>query len=389
MVLSVKIAAGNNYQVMGKYLSKLRLSLSLAETEYFPFDELPDDCKLYIFAFLDVADRVSSAQVCKNWNQLIKRPILWTNVDVTTAVRQPRRSIISRCPSKRESNYLQRVDNYLHFVVDIETMVRRLVFVGDLADAEYSKIFGSFLQNSKCLAELQEVNIDWTKSNVLISAAKDLSLPVDDNHHRRKRLFVRFLEKLVSTAPNITTLTLPFDWSPVAVEALIKLQKLESVVLSRYSDLQGPGASTFDRLISGLPQLRSLSVELWTAFSSGGLTYFPLRSESLEYLDLSQCRGISVSEVCLPRIHVLRLSRHPWSGPLTTPLNISAVPNAPIQCLYHMLCDGAPALKQLNDVVLRPSWRSKPYEELDCVLKSICSCDVHGGSTAISDAFCM
>lgn len=345
---------------------------------------------MHVFSYLDVADRVSVSMVCKEWNQLVRSPKLWANVDVRQAVKESQRKQ-SRNISVRESEHRARTMKYLSYVCNINPFIHRLVLVGDIADAEFNERIQLFTKGSK-LMELNEVTIDWTrstKSEDQMMLLPEAFVPVDENHRRRQRLFVRFFEHLARAAPNLKSLTLPFDWSPKSVDAIIALPKLECVTLSRYSDLQTLDVVTMDRLISSMPELRNLTVEVWTPCASGGLTYFRIRSDSLEIVDLSQCRGLAVGEVRLPQVRELHISRRPWSGPLVVLTNISTSTAPPPPCLYRLLTRGAPSLVQLNEHVLRPDWRSETYSELEDILKFICPCELHCACTSLTEDVCM
>lgn len=370
---------------MGKYLSKLRRSLS---AERFPFEALPEVCKMHVFSYLNVADRVSVSMVCKEWNQLIKSAALWVNIDVTEAVRESHRRQ-NQTFLIRESEHRVRTIKFLSYISTIRPSIRRLVLVGDIADRDFNEKIQTFARRSKLL-ELQEVVIDWTRSTKAFELqTSDSLVSMDDNHRRRQRLFVRFFELLARSAPNLKSIDLPFDWSVNSVDAIIGLSKLESVTFRRYSDLQTLDAATLDRMISRMPELRCLTVEVWTPCASGGLTYFRLRSDSLEFVDLSECRGVAISEMHLPQARVLYISRRPWSGPLAMLNNtgMSAVPPPP--CLYRLLVSGAPSLMQLNEHVLQNNWQSEVYDELDEILKSVCPCELHCSSAAVSEDVCM
>ena len=358
---------------MGKYLSKLRQSLS---AERFPFERLPDVCKMHVFSYLDVADRVAVSMVCKEWNNSIRSPKLWVNVDVREAVKQSQRKQ-SKNVETREFQHRTRAAKFLSYVSEIDPFVKRLVLVGDIADPDFNERVQLFTQCSK-LSELQELTVDWTRSVNSSAASPETAITSsqDGNHRRRQRLFVRFFGDLSQAAPNLKCLTLPFNWSPCSVDALLRLEKLESITLMRYSDLQTLDITAlFEQLVSGLNELRRLTIEVWTARASGGLTYFKLNSNSLEYVDASQSRGVAFGEINLPNVRELRVSRHPWNGPLVMPSSTASA--VPPPCLYQLLVRGASSLLKLNDLVLRSNWQSELYNELDDVLKLVCPCEMH------------
>lgn len=373
---------------MSKYHEKLTLQRSQASI--FPFSELPDICKVHIFSFLSLDDRVSAASVSTEWNHLLSAPVLWTNVDVPASVR----AIMSlpRADQHRKVVYHDRVKEFMDFIGRVDPCIQRFVFVGDIAESLYHNSLRSFVASAR-LSELKYVNINWTKS--VISDASESTgqqtedctslWSVDENHRRRQRYFVHLFEQLCYTAPNVKSLSLPFDWSPKSVDAIVRLRKIEELSLSRYSQLQALDCITLDRVIMGLPRLRRLKLEVWTPCASGGLTYYSLRSKSLQIVDLSQCRGFAVGHVDLPQVHVMKLSRCLWSGPLMMQIttDIYSLP-----CLHRILSDGVPNLEELNGHKLHADWHEHIDDEFESLLKSICPCELHyGWATIVADCF--
>lgn len=393
---------------MGKLLSKIRQSLS---ADRFPFDDLPEVCKMHVFSYLDVSDRVNASRVCHEWNALVRRPFLWANVDVTEAVRESsRRRRPTRHLSERESELRSRTMKYLSYVCTIDPVVRRLVLVGDIVDGEFHDKIQQFANDSK-LAELREVVIDWTRSTKLPQSddtadGRSSSNSLEDNNnsaavaedtsHRRRqrqRMFARFFEVLARSAPHLRSVAMPFDWSPKSIEALIGLSQLETAVLDRYSDVvQTLDVTMLQRVLASMTSLRRLDFEVWSACASGGLTFYRLFSDSLETLDMSRCRGVALAEVCLPHLLRLHISCEPWSGPLVVVARSGGV--LPGQttppCLYQVLIRGAPSLVELNGHRLQPGWQSSTYDELERVLEAVCPCELHQpcDGAAAADAFC-
>jgi len=377
---------------MGKVVSKLQQKVASqhGQAGKFPFGQLPDVCKVHVFSFLSTEDRVCAARVCSEWRHLLSSPVLWTNVDVPASVR----AILSSPPpdKHREVAYHDRVKKYLDFIGKVDPCIRRFVFVGDIAETVYHDSLQSFVTSAR-LSELRHVSINWAK--VHGSKTAEMSekqqehctclWSVDENHRRRQRYFVHLFDQLCRSSPNITSLSLPFDWSPKSVDAIVRLRNMEELSLSRYSELQALDCMTLDRVITGLPRLRRLELEVWTPCASGGLTYYSLRSKSLEFVDLARCRGFAVGHVDLPRVHVLRLSRCPWSGPLMVQ-NTADIYSLP--CLHRILSDGAPNLEDFNGHKLHADWRKHTDNELESMLKLICPCDLHfGWATIVADCY--
>jgi len=377
---------------MGKVVSKLQQKLTSEHSRAgkFPFSELPDVCKVHVFSFLSVDDRVSAARVCSEWRHLLSSPSLWTNVDVPTSVR----AVLSlqQADKHHEAVYHDQVKKFLAFIGKVDPCIQRFVFIGDIAETVYHDSLRSFVKHAR-LSELKYANINWAKVitvEVLESSVRrhedcSSSWSIDENHRRRQRHFVHLFEQLCCSAPNLTRLSLPFDWSPRSVDAIVRLRKLEELSLGRYSELQALDCVTLDRVVSGLPRLRRLELEVWTPCASGGLTYYGLHSKSLEYVDLSQCRGFAVGHVSLPKVRVLKLSRCLWSGPLMVQdtIDIYSLP-----CLHHILSEGVPNLKELNGHKLPADWYERVDEEFESLLKSVCPCELHyGWETIVADCF--
>lgn len=374
-------------------MSKLqqRLTSEHSRTAKFPFSELPDVCKVHVFSFLNVDDRVSAARVCSEWRHLLSSPALWTSIDVPASVR----AVLSlqKADKQHETVYHDEVKKFLDFIGKIDPCVRRFVFVGDIAETVNHDSLRSFITHAR-LSELKYASINWAKvtfSGVLESGVQhehedcNISWSIDDNHRRRQRHFVHLFEQLCCAAPNLTSLSLPFDWSPRTVDAIVHLRKLEDLSFARYSELQALDCVTLDRVISGLPRLRRLELEVWTPCASGGLTYYGLHSKSLEFVDLSRCRGFAVGHVDLPKVRVLKLSRCLWSGPLMVQntLDIYSLP-----CLHHVLSDGVPNLEELNGYKLPADWREHVDSDFELLLKSVCPCELHyGWESIVADCF--
>jgi hypothetical protein len=196
-------------------------------------------------------------------------------------------------------------------------------------------------------------------------------------HRHRQRLFVKFFDMVVATAPNITHLSIPFDWSERSVRAVGRLRRLDSLSLGQYFWMQGVEPSMVEQLVSTATCLRTLSLEIWSA-SGFGLQSHSISSSSIEHLDMSRSRGICLGSVNLPRLQTLVISRQPLSGPLFT-----ESPGELLPCLRQVLMVGAPALRSVNGHQLSNDWRcsSGSDEKLEAVLAAVCSCSIHKPTT--------
>ena len=113
----------------------------------------------------------------------------------------------------------------------------------------------------------QPVSATWSTSDM-----RDLMF----KRHHRQRHFVRFFDLFTATVPNLTVLSLPFDWSERSLMLLTRLVNLRDVKLSKYFRYAPVNAELFTDVFASLPKLRRLSIELWTE-SSGGFSYFQLK----------------------------------------------------------------------------------------------------------------
>jgi len=192
-------------------------------------------------------------------------------------------------------------------------------------------------------------------------------------HRHRQRLFVKFFDMFVTFAPNIRRLTIPFDWSERSVRSLSRLRQLESLTLHQYFWMQSVDPYFVEQLVAAAPALRTLCLEIWSP-SGNGLQSYTIRSTTLEHLDVSQCRGLCLGDVSLPRLRSIVVSRQPMSGPL------SSDTSRPLPCLLYVLTAGAPALETLNGCQLPKNWNANSQNEneaLEEVLKTVCACVVH------------
>ena len=342
----------------------------------FPFQSLPYDLKAQIFSYLDVKDRGIVGQVCNDWNRIIKRPSLWGRVDLTAFPHCNQNH--GDCNKLCYALYKSKLRKFIGYLQEIRPILKRLRLAFDIGDHEdgWLECLNHFFDAAH-LRELEYLYFNWRETPTkpyweaenltwTSSDAKDLM----QKHRHRQRLFVNLFDQITARAPLITHLQLPFEWSARSLHALTRLTRLESLVLEKYFVFQGLHQDSLDQLFQSVPNLRNLILEVWTP-SGPGLQFYTMHSQSLQYLDISQCRGFYLHSVKLPALQVFKISRHPWNGPLISADMIS------IPCIYRVLCEGSPDLRQINEHVLKPDWRHNLYEELQVVFKSVCSCREH------------
>lgn len=356
------------------------LAMLRRKPDAFPFQSLPDDCKRHVFSFLNAKERGVAAQVCMDWSDKIRSPSLWNIIDFTAF------PLCETCPERgRECNmlcyaaYKSRTKKFFRYLTELHPTIHQFrcaYDIGDHRDGWLDLIQGLF-RAARC-QDLQVIELNWKETPIkpLSSKMESATWTTSDyndlmfNHRHRQRLFVKFFDFLVAAAPHVTKLVLPFDWSDRSLRALGRLKKLCILELQQYFWLQGLEQKSLTQLFQVVPQLKHLILEVWTP-NGHGLQAYSIESERLEHLDVSQSRGFQLACVRLPKLKVLKASRNMFSGPLAN-LEVLSLP-----CLYQILCEGAPGLRQLNDHVLRPDWKQNLYEELDLILQNTCSCLSH------------
>ena len=371
---------------MGKKLSTLFSKKEHSRSSSkFAFSYLPEVCKLAVFSFLSDKEKAVAAQVCGEWNRLMRSASLWCDVDFLQFTLCANSDHITsdqrsghNCDDLCYKEYQKKVLMYYQYLLNIKPIVKGLKFAFDIGDYRdcWLELIQSFLETSRC-SELQSAWMNWKQTPTKPVRPKNVTWCTNDynevihRHRHRQRLFVKFFDLFTASAPNVSHLVIPFDWSERSVQLLARLQNIQTLVLDKYFVYQSLEQTSLNHLIHSLPRLRSLTLEVWTP-SGSGLLFYSISSESLEYVDISKCRGFYLGPVNLPRVKTLKASRHLWNGPLVTRDSSIHVP-----CIHQVLSDGSPILSILNDHRLEEEWRTEVSEELDRLLKTVCSCCMH------------
>jgi len=110
-----------------------------------------------------------------------------------------------------------------------------------------------------------------------------------------------------------------------------------------------------------------------------------MQSSTLEFLDVSACRGIFISEMTLPNLVTYRMARSPLIHTLDGGIWVSGLRDTP--CVYDIIRHGAPRLSWLNSHCMRPDWctSASDDDEFQQLLASICSCTEHNAVTTGAD----
>lgn len=368
---------------MGGVFSRVLPWREPAPSKY--FTDLPDMCKVKIFSYLNVGEKGVAAQVCREWQSLMKSPVLWSRLDLTEFMlhsvggeqTSPKQNLRHSCESSCYATYQTKMNAFLAYVVSVSPSVRLLKFafdIGDMGDG-WLDYLRSFLAGIRC-KELTTASFGW-KETAVKPKEKKVSLEEQEEDaesvrrtRHRQRHFVGFFELFTSMAPNLCHLELEFDWSVRSVDALSSLRRLERLTVRRYFVFQSLDQSLLDKLLDSLPCLKSFEMEVWTP-NSTGLCMYSMRSKTLQHLDVSASRGFYLTGLDLPNVLSICVGYHPWNGPLVT------IDCTPLPCIYHILARGAPSLRKINGLVLQFDWGRDPYPDLSSVLGMVCPCHLH------------
>lgn len=103
--------------------------------EAFPFQSLPNDCRLTVFSFLSATDRGIAAQVCNSWRDLIRSPTLWTIINFNSFAFCRRCMKLGRnCTPLCYAAYKSRLKSFFKFLISIRPTIRCLHGAFDIGD---------------------------------------------------------------------------------------------------------------------------------------------------------------------------------------------------------------------------------------------------------------
>lgn len=103
--------------------------------EAFPFQSLPNDCRLSVFSFLTRTERGIAARVCSNWAQLLRTPTLWTCIDFTNFTFCTRCSKRGRsCTALCYAAYKSRLKSFFRYLTSIRPTIHSLQLAFDVGD---------------------------------------------------------------------------------------------------------------------------------------------------------------------------------------------------------------------------------------------------------------
>ncbi|KAK3096826.1 hypothetical protein FSP39_003716 [Pinctada imbricata] len=343
---------------------------------YCTIEELPLECKIKIFSFLTNREKGKCLKVCREWQDIIICPSLWTSIKLwdlslhcMIEADHPYSDTCFAC-------YKSRVHQFYEFLVELQPRIRKLEFKFDIGKAEdcFKDLLDDVMVNLD-MSELKHLEFNWKETPArpfwLESSWYTSSYASVISYQRlRGRMFTYAFDDLTAVISKIKTLVLPFDWNERSVKCLTRLKSLHTLVIEKYLVFQSIPQELLDQVLQGLPNLRRLMLEIWSP-SGEGMILYHLSSQSLQYLDISQCRGFYLQSVNLPRLERLQIARPAWNGPLIFRGQLH------FPCLYDILVQGSPSLRKINEHYLESNWRRMCYPTLDEALKSICSCKRH------------
>ena len=350
----------------------------------FPFTDLPLECKMHVFSFLDAQSKATASQVCLDWKSLLYDSDAWTKInfdflDCNFFTPNPKRTKQRDAIAKSVYEaYQARVKQFIDFQSEhIHPRVEVLAFnfdIGNFMDNWYAHL-KKFLQNAD-LKKLMKFECNWQVTKAKPGSLERYCCILNKTrvlfklHHYRCQIFYKLLKQLTEESPHLTVLKMPFDWSERAVLFLCRWKEVEELRLLQYLNLRPVSQICVDVVLRSLPYLTLLQMDICIPVYSHCLL-FSLSHNSLVHLDLSNCQGFFLKRLSLPRLQTIQLSCRPWQGALMDG-EVRAMP-----CLYSLLCQGTPRLDLINRHKLHGYWQQFSYQELETVFSEVCPCSKH------------
>lgn len=344
----------------------------------FPFSLLPVDCQLHIFSFLSEVEKCTAALVCANWAKLMRTPRLWRVADFMRlgAFQSGMDGIlVSFLEFERWKEWVYQYAFHLTSRSASLLVLRASFDLGD-QKTRWTDFLLQFLEDIHC-SELQELELNWTLTHLepvdfppSSGSVAQICLAKSDQYMSFQTLF----EKLTRSAPKLSKLKLPFDWSEHSVSLLTHFHQVHTLELNYFWVFKGVCPETMQGLTKSLPNLKTLILQVLVPVKDLGLSY-PLESKSLEYLDVSQSRGLVFSCLDLPSLKELKVKKTIRGIILSRRTKLAL--QSRWCCLYDLMKSGTPNLQMLNAHQLLPHWRERGYPGLSEVLMQSCFCIQH------------
>ncbi|KAF6024690.1 hypothetical protein EB796_017012 [Bugula neritina] len=352
------------------------------------FDHLPNECILKIFSYLNQLERGRCMFVCWKWYAVAQTPMIWSHINFRefnlcyghgpntelpqyldaehTAQGVTQVNTKTQCTKSCYGKYITRIERYILFLIDIQPKIKRLEFSFDLLKDGWVEIIKHLIRHTT-VSEIEYVDMDWQDTPVkpqhLFSDSYVRLQDIMYETRRRHRSFTQFLEEFIELIPHVKTLVMPFHWPSVkAAKLVFPSTNLVNLVLKKSTVLQIPSQEVFDEL-SKITDLERLLIEVWMPnVSNDFLASYCIKSRSLKYLDLSQCKNFNIKSVDLPSLEVLIVGRPP------TLCSNQRIRQSTVPCLCKVIRRGAPHLRRINCHILE----EMTVNEIDILLKSIC-----------------
>ncbi|XP_066434323.1 uncharacterized protein [Eleutherodactylus coqui] len=344
---------------------------------YFPFSLLPVDCQLHVFSFLSEVEKCTAAMVCSDWSKLMRTPRLWRVADFMRlgAVLSGMDGVLV---SVREfERWKEWVHQYAYHLTSrgASLLVLRASF--DLGDqrTKWADFLLQFLDSVHC-GDLQELELNWTLTHLEPldiyppGSMAQICLAKTDQFNSFQTLF----ERLTRSSPKLSRMKLPFDWSEHSVSLLTHFQNLSTLELNYFWVFKSVRPETMQQLTKSLPKLKTLILQVLVPVKDLGVSY-PMESKSLEFLDVSQSRGLVFSHLDLPSLKEFKIKKTIRGIILNRRTRIAL--QTRWSCLYDLLKVGTPKLQVFNSHTLLPNWQTQTYLELSEVLLQSCYCIQH------------
>ncbi|KAJ8252136.1 hypothetical protein COCON_G00214480 [Conger conger] len=350
-----------------------------AEEDVFPFNSLPVECQLHVLAFLPELDKCNAALVCVSWSRLMRSGKLWRVADFSRrgASHAGQEGLLV---SNREfERWKAWVSHYVHHLISRGASLLTLRASFDLGDRynKWGELLSHLLDSVHC-RDLSHLDLNWTFT---LLEPLDLRPHSGSASHQESvtkadqvENFQVLLAKLAHSCPRVTRMRLHFDWSETSASLLGQFRHLRVLELRYFWVFKGVNPGTLQTLTKALPSLRSLTLHVLVPLRNLGVSY-TLESDSLEFLDVSQSRGLVFSRLRLPALRELRAKKAVRGITLDRRTRLRIQSRWP--CLYQVLREGAPKLQALNNERLLPGWREQGYRELTVILQQACYCLQH------------
>lgn len=336
---------------------------STKDPSSFPLDSLAPELKVKILEHLPVRDRGRMGLVNKQWRSLTRTCSLWSRVDLTEFPL----CYHNQCKSPQlcYSFYKKKVKSFIRFLISIKPNVKNFTMAFDLQQEHedgWKSAMEQLLGQVHC-TDLVLACLNWTDTPVKpLSTEHNKTWGASDlrdmryNQRLRQRKFINFFDYFTSLASNVRSLCLPFDWSDRSMLSLSRLSNLECLSALHYGHFKVPGQKNIDRLFSSLPNLKSVSLQVVSNCSCA----FSIRSNQLESMDLSSCRGINLIQLRTPNLTSLKLPQ------ISRSAYVCYQEDDPLPCVADVIKDGAPNVHLLNG-----------SSNFDDVLSKVCACSRH------------